>query len=38
VAPITVTEAFADLLQQQEQIKDALDRLISDATTLRAQL
>ena len=38
LAPFTVTEAFTDLLQQQEAIKRALDVLIADATTLRAQL
>ena len=37
-APLTVTEAFINLHNQQNQIKAALDRLIDDATTLRAQL
>jgi hypothetical protein len=36
--PITVTEALADITRQQESLKAALDRLIDDATTLRAQL
>lgn len=38
LAPATVTEALQDLLAKQEEIKRALDVLISDATTLRAQL
>ena len=36
--PGTVTEAFLSLMRQEEQIKDALDRLIRDATELRARL
>lgn len=36
--PITVTEALADITRQQQALKAALDKLIEDATTLRAQL
>lgn len=36
--PMTVTEALQDILSRQEVIKRDLDALISDATTLRAQL
>jgi len=38
LAPSTVTEALEDLLSRQNEIKAALDVLISDATTLRLQL
>jgi hypothetical protein len=38
LAPSTVTEAIEDLLARQNEIKAALDVLISDATTLRLQL
>jgi hypothetical protein len=34
----TVTEALTSIHHQQERIKAALDQLISDAVTLRAQL
>lgn len=37
-APMTVTEAMESLLEKQNEIKAALDVLIADATTLRAQL
>lgn len=35
---MTVTEAMESLLEKQNEIKAALDVLIADATTLRAQL
>jgi hypothetical protein len=38
VVPLTVTEALQGLLDRQEDIKRALDVLIADATTLRAQM
>lgn len=38
LAPTTVTEALEDLMQRQSELKAALDVLISDATTLRAQM
>lgn len=36
--PMTVTEAMENLLEKQNEIKAALDVLIADATTLRAQM
>jgi hypothetical protein len=38
VVPLTVTEALQGLVDRQEDIKRALDVLIADATTLRAQM
>jgi hypothetical protein len=35
---MTVTEALNNIHNQQERIKAALDQMISDAVTLRAQL
>lgn len=37
-SPGTMTEALADIRLQQDQIKQALDRMIADATALRARL
>lgn len=38
MTPTTTTEALQRIREQQDQIKTDLDVLISDLTTLRAQL
>lgn len=37
-APFTITEGLEAILEKQGEIKAALDLLIADATTLRAQM
>ena len=38
LAPATMTEALQELVRRQNEIKAALDVLISDATTLRLHM